>query len=440
MLESLLCGDRRAGLEHFLGAPVPRRCSRAPELWATLALGLLGPRPLAGAKAAGRQRRSRGRRARRERRGPLSAVLSTGSAEGDVGVSGPAGGAPGRIQAVGPQHALQLVSQVAGVVFTAGLTLYLVRALGASGYGAYALAVTIGALVAVPRRASDCRGRSAASWPTTSTDLDQLRAIFLPGGPTPGRRALLAAAALFAPRRPGGPARSGDPHLGWPLRWVAAVGRRAGDVRVPHLGRSPRSAASRLGLWMALIESATRDRQRARGSGGCRAGAAGGDVGQGASAIAWLRLAGLYLTLACCGRAPATGAAQKARGAPHDPRATPARCSSSNVPWSAIAQIDVAADRRDAHSRRGGSFSAVLRPPDRPWLPRYRGRQRRRPAALAGVASPDTRAFIRGDPVPDHRCRAGHRSDGGVGAADRRAPARVRLPQLAGDHAGPRPC
>lgn len=61
MLESLLCGDRRAGVEHFRGA---RRAGGAgAQLWATLGLGLLGPRPLAGAKVAGRQWRSRQARA-----------------------------------------------------------------------------------------------------------------------------------------------------------------------------------------------------------------------------------------------------------------------------------------------------------------------------------------------------------------------------------------
>lgn len=57
LLESLLCGDRRAGLAHFRG--VRRAGSRGVQVWATLLLGLLGPRPLARAKLAGRQWRSR---------------------------------------------------------------------------------------------------------------------------------------------------------------------------------------------------------------------------------------------------------------------------------------------------------------------------------------------------------------------------------------------
>jgi hypothetical protein len=55
-LESLLCGDRVAGARHTV------RAARAGELdtqlWATLAVGLLGPRPLAYAKLAGRRWRS----------------------------------------------------------------------------------------------------------------------------------------------------------------------------------------------------------------------------------------------------------------------------------------------------------------------------------------------------------------------------------------------
>jgi hypothetical protein len=56
LLESLLCGDRRAGLRHF------RQTRRAgvsgPQPWATLALGLIGPGALARAKLYGRQLRS----------------------------------------------------------------------------------------------------------------------------------------------------------------------------------------------------------------------------------------------------------------------------------------------------------------------------------------------------------------------------------------------
>lgn len=57
VLESLLCGDRSAGLGHFRAAR--RAGASGAQLWTTLALGLLGPGPLARAKLSGRQWRSR---------------------------------------------------------------------------------------------------------------------------------------------------------------------------------------------------------------------------------------------------------------------------------------------------------------------------------------------------------------------------------------------
>jgi hypothetical protein len=60
-MESLLCGDRRAGIEYFREAR--RAGASGPQLWATLALGALGPRPLARAKLVGRHWRSRRARA-----------------------------------------------------------------------------------------------------------------------------------------------------------------------------------------------------------------------------------------------------------------------------------------------------------------------------------------------------------------------------------------
>ncbi len=58
--QAFLTGDRRRGLRHTWGAL--RSGSRHGKLWVTLGLGLLGPRPLAYAKLAGRRRRLGGRR------------------------------------------------------------------------------------------------------------------------------------------------------------------------------------------------------------------------------------------------------------------------------------------------------------------------------------------------------------------------------------------
>lgn len=61
LLESLLCGDRSAGIGHFRAAR--RAGASGLQLWATLAIGLLGPGPLARTKLAGRRWRSRRARA-----------------------------------------------------------------------------------------------------------------------------------------------------------------------------------------------------------------------------------------------------------------------------------------------------------------------------------------------------------------------------------------
>jgi hypothetical protein len=55
-LETLLAGDRIGGVRHTVNAR--RAGARGGQLWATLGLGVLGPRPLAYAKLAGRRWRS----------------------------------------------------------------------------------------------------------------------------------------------------------------------------------------------------------------------------------------------------------------------------------------------------------------------------------------------------------------------------------------------
>jgi hypothetical protein len=60
---------------------------------------------------------------------------------------------PGTPQAPGgavANSSLSLITQVLSGVFTGILTLFLVRALGASAYGSFALATSVGTLVAFP--------------------------------------------------------------------------------------------------------------------------------------------------------------------------------------------------------------------------------------------------------------------------------------------------
>jgi glycosyltransferase involved in cell wall biosynthesis len=61
--EAFLAGHRRAGIRHTRAAV--RAGAGGAQLWATLVLGVVGPRPLAYAKVAGRQTRSRGTRTAR---------------------------------------------------------------------------------------------------------------------------------------------------------------------------------------------------------------------------------------------------------------------------------------------------------------------------------------------------------------------------------------
>lgn len=114
---------------------------------------------------------------------------------------------------------LQLAAQLTGAVFTAALTLYLVRALGPNGYGVFAIAVSISLLVLLP---SDV-GLSAATArflaerrddPTAASGVlaRGLQLKLIAGGLT--TVALFALAPLIA-------RAYGDQGLTWPLRWVA---------------------------------------------------------------------------------------------------------------------------------------------------------------------------------------------------------------------------
>lgn len=114
---------------------------------------------------------------------------------------------------------LQLAAQLTGAAFTAVLTLYLVRALGPTGYGAFAIAVSISLLVLLP---SDF-GLSAAAARFLAErrhDADAAAGVLARGlhlkliAGAVTTIALFAAAPLIAHAY-------GDPGLTWPLRWVS---------------------------------------------------------------------------------------------------------------------------------------------------------------------------------------------------------------------------
>ena len=147
---------------------------------------------------------------------------------------------------------LQFGAQLAGLVFTSVLTLYLVRALGPKSYGVYTLAVSIGTLAVFPALwgLPFAIGRYLAD---NRHSARQVSHIFAMGLRLQLPAALFAAAALFALAGPIADAYGVD-NLLWPLRWVALS--VAGQALFGYLA----SAASSLrrsspGLWMALIES-----------------------------------------------------------------------------------------------------------------------------------------------------------------------------------------
>src|SRR5947209_886014 len=148
---------------------------------------------------------------------------------------------------------LQLVSQVAGAVFTATLTLYLVRALGAGGYGVYALAISIAGLVLYPAGLGLpwSIGRFLADH---RKDPHEVRAIFRAGLRLQIPAAALAAVALFAAAGAVADAY-GHPGLTWPLRWaaVAVLGQAVFAYLVSATASLRRVSVS---LKMSILESA----------------------------------------------------------------------------------------------------------------------------------------------------------------------------------------
>jgi O-antigen/teichoic acid export membrane protein len=250
---------------------------------------------------------------------------------------------------------LQLATQLAGAVFTGGLTLYLVRALGPSGYGLYALAVSIGGLIVLPAGLGlpMSIGRFLADH---RTDADQLRAILALGIRLQVPVAVLASVALFAAAGPIAHAYQ-DPGLLWPLRWVAlSVAGQALFSFVAAVSISVRQA--RVGLWMAVIESAA-ETSSAIVLVLVGAGAAGAALGK-TIGYCVAGVAGLYLAVRLLGGP---------RGGPAGARRVGARAVMGyagvmfvvDLGVSAIAQVDVLLIGAVLSSAAIGSFSAVMR-------------------------------------------------------------------------------
>ncbi|MGH3264197.1 MAG: oligosaccharide flippase family protein, partial [Trebonia sp.] len=250
---------------------------------------------------------------------------------------------------------MQLVTQLAGVVFTGALTLYLVRALGPSGYGLYALAISVGGLLVLPAGLGlpHAVGRFLADH---RDDLGQLNAILRLGLRLQAPAALVASVGLFAAA--GLVARAyGHPGLAWPLRWVALA--VSGQVLFSFLASVAASVRqSRISLWMAVLESVTEATTGASlvllgaGVAGATLGRA---IGYGAGAGF-----GLYLVVTLVGGR---------RRQLAEPRRVSVRMMlryagvlfAVDLAFSAVAQVDVLLIAALLSSAAVGRFSALLR-------------------------------------------------------------------------------
>jgi stage V sporulation protein B len=269
-----------------------------------------------------------------------------GSGEPDGGVAG-AGAARNTL--------LQLAGQVATLVCTGGLTLYLVRVLGVRQYGVYALAVSISGLLLLPagmglplaigRFLADHRGSG-----------EQVRQIFRLGLRLQVSVAFVVSVGLFLASGPIANAY-GNSHLGWPLRWAAlSVFGQAMFTLMASVGASVRRSG--LGLWITVIESVA-ETGSAIALVAAGAGTAGATLGKlvGYSIAA---VAGLYLTLRLLGRG---------RRETGEPRLVGVRSLLRyagamfivDVTWSAIAQLDVLLIAALLSSAAVGSFGAVVK-------------------------------------------------------------------------------
>src|SRR5919109_3096693 len=122
-------------------------------------------------------------------------------------------------ESIARNTAFGVATQVTTAVFTAGLTLYLIRAVGAGDYGVFALAVSVGALVVIAsdfgitssagRFIAEHRGDRGA---VAAVLADAFKLKLLVGA--------IASATLVATASPIANAY-GNSDLAWPLRAVA---------------------------------------------------------------------------------------------------------------------------------------------------------------------------------------------------------------------------
>ena len=249
---------------------------------------------------------------------------------------------------------LQMASQLANLVFTGGLSLFLVRALGPSHFGVYSLAISVAGLVVIPAGLGvpTAIGRFIAD---RQTDRSQLRETFWLGMRLQLPAAVIAAVGLFATsgliaaayHRPG---------LAWPLRLAALS--VAGQVLFAFLATVVTALRQgHVALQLNIVEGAL----ETSGSvvlviaGGGAAGAVGGRlVGYTVAAVI-----GLWLTVRLIGRRERRRVRDAVTG--RTLLSYAATMLLVDVTWSAISQLDIVLVGAVLSPVALGSYGAVLR-------------------------------------------------------------------------------
>ena len=249
---------------------------------------------------------------------------------------------------------LQLASQLATLVLTGGLSLFLVRALGPSRFGIYTLAVSVSGLLVLPAGLGLplALGRFVADH---RHDPGQLREIFWLGMRLQTPVALAASVGMFACA---GLIAGvyGHPGLSWPLRLAALS--IAGQALFGLLTSMATTLyQGQVVLWMNIAESALESGVAIAlvVAGGGAAGAVGGRLAGYTVAVAL----GLALTTRLIGR----------RRDVRSRRAVSGRTLLGyagvmlvvDIAWSAIAQLDIVLIGAVLSSTAVGSYGAVLR-------------------------------------------------------------------------------
>ncbi len=286
---------------------------------------------------------------------------------------------------------MQLLSQGAGFVFTAVLTLYLVHALGASRYGIYTLAVSISSLLLYPAGLGlpMAVGRFIADH---RQSVREMRAILALALRVQVPVALFCSLALLVAAEPVAKAY-GQPNLVWPLR-IAALGV-FGQTMFGFLTSIAQSfLRSSVTLWMSIIESATETSTAvALVIGG--AGAAGAVAGK-AIGYTVATAAGLFLTLRLLGGMRRRDRPARSKVGLRRMMGYASAMFVVDVTWTAISAIDILFIGAMLNAVAVGSFGAVTRIMT---VLGYLG-----VAVASGVAprlslaggAPDTRAFAEG--------------------------------------------